>query len=226
MSLGSMWHSFWNPQEGYKEAGNELEKYYNQGQGYLDPYNQNGQNMFGKLMNQSNELGDPAALQAKWSQGYSESPYAQQLTNNATQAGMDAASSMGMMGSSPAIQNIQTSSGNIMQSDRQQYMNDLMDKYMKSVGINQGVYNTGAGAAGQMSQNAMSQGQGMASSKYNEANAPGNLFGNLLGAGANFALDASTGGLSGIARGLMGGGGNRSVNSMNRGGNSYGNGYY
>lgn len=193
-TIGNMFSSFMNPQQGYEDAGNQLQNYYGQAQGYLQPYNQNGQNAYGTLNAQQAALGDPAKLESQWASGYSESPYAQQMTNKATQSGMNAASSMGLMGSSPALANIQQSAGDIMQSDRQQYMNDLMQKYMQSVGINQGIYGQGANAAGMMSNNSMNMGKDMAGAAYGQANAPGQLFGSLLGMGANAAMNYATGG--------------------------------
>lgn len=173
--------SFLNPQRGYEAAGDQLQNYYGQAQGNLQPYNQNGLNIYQTLMNQSNALGNPAQLENQWASGYSESPYAKQMTNKATNAGMNAASSMGLMGSSPAINNVQQSAGDIMQSDRQQYMNDLMQKYMQSIGMNQNIYNQGEYAAGQMSKNAMDMGNSMAGAAYGKMNSPGQNFGQAAG---------------------------------------------
>src|SRR5665213_212729 len=194
-ALSGMFDSFMHPERGYQKAAEQEQQYYKDAQGNLQPYNQNGQDQYGMLMDQKNALNDPAGLEAKWSQGYSESPYAQQMTQKATNAGMDAASSMGLMGSSPAMNNIQQSAGDIMQSDRKQYMDDLMQKYMASVGIGQNMYNTGANAAGQMSHNAMGMGRDMAQNAYGQQNAPGARFGKLLGTAANAGMNYATGGI-------------------------------
>lgn len=188
--IGGIGNALFNdPSKGYKAAGDEMERYYRDAQGNLQPYNQNGQNQFGRLTDQANALNDPAALQAKWAQSYEMSPQARQQLAQAKESGLGAASSMGLMGSSSAVNNIQNSAGNIMQNDRQSYMNDLMQKYMASVGIGQNLYGVGANAAGQMSNNAMQQGQNMAQARYGEQNASGDqwgqLFGNLTNMGAN-----------------------------------------
>lgn len=203
-----------NPSEGYKKAGKQIQKYYgeskdlyNQGQGYLNPYNQQGQSQFQRLTEQANALNDPAALQDKWASGYETSPYAKQLQQQAQSGGLDAASSMGLMGSSGALNNIQQSSANIMQGDRQNYMNDLMNKYLQSIGIGQNLYGTGANAASAMSGNAMNQGknalstgESMGNMAFGQQNANGALMndwaGKLLNAGVNYA----TGGISGAAQ--------------------------
>jgi len=188
--IGGIGNALFNdPSEGYRKAGQEMERYYRDAQGNLKPYNQNGLSQFGRLTGQADALNDPAALQAKWAQSYEMSPQAQQQLAQAKESGLGAASSMGLMGSSAAVNNIQNSAGNIMQNDRQSYMNDLMQKYMASVGIGQNLYGVGANAAGQMSNNAMQQGQNMAQAKYGEENAPGEqwgkIFGQMTGAGIN-----------------------------------------
>lgn len=198
--IGNMLDSFLHPEKGYKKAGEQQEKYYKDAQGNLQPYNQNGQDQYGRLNDQANQLNDPAALQNKWAAGYEESPYAKQMEGQAKEAGMGAASSMGLMGSSSAVNNIQQSSHDIMQSDRQQYMNDLMNKYTQSIGIGQNLYGQGQQAAGQMSQNSMNQGTAMGNIAYGQQNAPGQLFGRAVGAAGQAGLNYMTGGASGAAK--------------------------
>jgi hypothetical protein len=217
MGIFDMFESFMNPQNGYKaaerpvnEANAKSEQYYRDAQGNLQPYSNNGMAQFQRLMEQANALNNPAELENKWASGYSESPYAKMLQQKASNSGLDAASSMGLMGSSAALNNIQQSSGDIMQSDRQNYMNDLMNKYMASIGIGQNLYGIGANAAGQMSNNAMNQGQNeinfgnnMAGLEYNRENAPGDMFGKLAGLAIPAGINYATGGLSGVAKGLQ-----------------------
>lgn len=200
--VGNMISSFLHPEEGYKKAGQQMQKYYVDAQGKLQPFVEQGQSQYNRLNTQANQLGDPTQLENQWVDSYSMSPYAQHLLNQAKESGLDAASSMGLMGSSAALNNIQNSAGNIMQSDRQQYMNDLMQKYMASIGIGQDIYGTGATAASGQSQNAMNQGQNMGQTAFNVQNAPGELFGKILGAAGNAAINYQTGGLGGGAAGM------------------------
>ena len=176
--------SFLNPGKGYAKGQEQLDKYYQQAQGQLNPYNQNGVQAGQGLNTAMNNLLDPAALQNKWSSGYQESPYAQQLQNQAQSQGMDAASAMGLMGSSPALNAIQQGSAGIMNADRQQYMNDLMQKYLAGTGIGQSMYGVGANAANQQSQNAMNQGQNSAGMAFGQQNAQGDLLSKGIGAAA------------------------------------------
>lgn len=175
--------SFLNPGKGYQKGQDQLNNYYNQGQGYLNPYNQNGQNQYGNLNDIIKNLTDPTELNKKWIESYSESPQAKQAETMAQEHGLNAASSMGLMGSNTALNATQAGTTQIGLEDRQNYLNDMMNKYMQGAGLSQGLYNTGAGAAGQMSNNANQMGQNSAGMAYGQQNAGGNMLAGLIGTG-------------------------------------------
>ncbi len=97
---------------------------------------------------------------------------------------------------------------NIQNADKQQYLQDLMDKYKSGIGIGENMYGTGANAANQFGQNAMNQGQNSAQMQYNQKNAQGNLFGNILGTGASIGAGAAFGpmGYYGVNQAMNGSG--------------------
>ncbi len=196
--------SFMHPGKGYQKGQEQLDKYYNEAQGNLSPYNQQGQEQYGNLNDYIKNLMDPAALQAKWAEGYSESPAAMQAEKMAQEHGLNAASSMGLMGSNTALNAVQSGTSQIGLNDRQNYLNDLMEKYKTGAGLAQGIYGTGAGAAGQMGQNAMNQGQNSSQMAYGQENAGGNMFGGLLGAGLGLAGSALGGPIGGAIGGALG----------------------
>lgn len=203
--------SFLHPGRGYKAGQNEINKYYDQSKGYFDqaqnalqPYNQQGQDQYGNLNDYIKNLMDPQALQDKWSQGYETSQAAKDAQGMAQEHGLDAASSMGLMGSNTALNAVQAGTSQIGAEDKQQYLNDLMQKYLAGSGLSQGLYNTGVNSAGQMSQNAinmgnnaMNMGQNSAQMAFGQKNAPGSLFGNILGAGVGLAGSALGGPMGG-----------------------------
>lgn len=169
-----------DPGKGYRAAKGDIKKGYNEAQNYLKPYNQAGMDQIGRLTGAQDKLMDPAALQNEWAKGYETSPYAQQLQAQAMNSGMEGAGNMGLLGSSAALNTLQQGSSNIMQKDRQNYMNDLMQKYMTGLGIGQNMYNTGANAGNQLGQNAMTQGQNMAGLSFGENNAMMNQLMNMI----------------------------------------------
>lgn len=203
-------HSFLHPEEGYQDAQAKLKEYFDMAmksgksaEEILQPLVNQGQSQFGRLNNQAENLNNPVNLENEWTNAYSESPYAKQLTSEATAAGKDAASSMGLLGSSAALNNIQKSAGNIMQSDRASFLDDLMKKYMASIGIGQNLYGVGANAAGTQSGNELNlakltegTGENLAGLKYGEIAAPGVNFGKALGIGADLGVNFATGGVT------------------------------
>jgi hypothetical protein len=179
--IGNALDSLLHPEKGYQDAAAEMQKAWQQAQGYEKPYQQAGLNQLGTLNNAENALLDPSKLLADWMGKYQMSPYAQRSMENAKQSGMGAASSMGLLGSSSALNNIQQSSSDIMNADRQQFLNDLMQKYMTGIGVGQNIYNQGATAAGQMGNQAIGVGENLGQAAYGAANAPGNRLLDVFG---------------------------------------------
>lgn len=194
--IGGKFDSFMHPEKGYKKGQDQLDKYYQQGQGYLQPYSQFGQDAHGQLSEAMKRLLDPAGLQNEWMQGYTESPTAKYTEGLAREHGLDAASGLGLMGSNTALNAIQGGTTQIGLDDRQNYLNNLMQKYLAGTGIAGNIFNTGAGAAGTMSNNAMNMGGNAAQLAFGKQNAPGDLFSKLLGAGVGY-MTGGAGGKSG-----------------------------
>lgn len=201
MSLSDIFHSFLNPEEGYEEAAKKMQEAWQQSQGFQQPFLDAGKNQIGTLTGAENSLLDPSSLLGKWMESYKMSPYAQRSMENAKESGLGAASSMGLMGSSAALNNIQQSSSDIMNADRSQYLNDLMQKYMTGIGIGQNMFNTGAATAGNMGNQGLNVGENLGAAAYGEKNAPGNLLKDILAMGAKAAAAYFSGGASGAAGG-------------------------
>lgn len=195
---------FLNPGDAYKKAGETEQQYYNQAQGMYQPYMQQGQQAGNDLNSMLQKLMNPGGLQDEWSQGYEMSPYAQQGLKQNQANGMDTASQFGLGGSSAALNNVNQGAGQIMQQDKKQYMDDLMQKYMQGIGIGQNMYGTGAQMAGQAGQNAMNQGQWQGQNQYNQGSAGGNMFGGLLGGAAGVAGSALGGPMGGMLASYFG----------------------
>lgn len=193
--------SFFHPGRGYKKGRHELDRYYNDAQGYLNPYNQYGQNAYGAYSGAMNRLLNPEALENEWIKNYKESESAKNAEGMAQEHGLDAASGLGLMGSNTALNAIQGGTTQIGLDDRRNYLNDLMQKYLAGAGIAGNIFNTGANAANSMSGNAMNMGGNAAQLAYGEANAPGALFGNLLGTGIGYMAGGPMG--AAIGSGMM-----------------------
>lgn len=188
----------------YGDAQNQMQQYYNQVRGDMTPFIQGGQAQAGNLNTAINSLMNPEQLQNQWVQSYQESPEAKQAQAMATQQGLDAASSMGLTGSTPALQAIQGGASNISLADRQQYLNDLMSKYTTGVNTARSVYDTGANLTGWMGEAGLAENMGntMANLTYGKDESPWSTIGSIIGAGAG----AYFGGPAGMAAGAKMGG--------------------
>lgn len=187
----SYWQSFAHPDKAYKNAEQAEQAGWNQAQGYQQPYWQGGVDQYGRLNDATGKLMNPAELQNEWSKNYETSPYAQQLLKQNQSSGLDAASAMGLNGSSAALGNIQQGAGNIVAQDRQQYMNDLMQKYMAGIGLGSNLYGIGAQTGANLGQQSMQHGENQAGLEYGRTAAPGKLFGQAAGAALNFIQPGS-----------------------------------
>ncbi len=189
--------SFLHPGRGYDAAQEQLNKYYNQGQGRLNPYNDFGQGQITNQQTYIDSLMHPEKITDEWNKNYHESEAAKQAERLAQEHGVNAASSMGLGGSNTALSAIQAGTSQIGEQDRQKYLDDLWEKYKTGAGLSSEGVKTGAGAAGQMSQNDMTQGQNSGQMSYGSKNSGGNmlsgLIGALIGAGGS-ALGGTIGG--------------------------------
>jgi hypothetical protein len=178
--------SFLHPENAYNKAGEAENAGWNEAKNYQDPFWQGGKDQYGRLNQATGDLMDPQKLQDQWSKGYEQSPYAQQLLSQNKTSGLDAASSMGLMGSSAAMGNIQQGAGQIVAKDRQQYMDDMMKKYMAGIGLGQNLYGIGAQTGQNLGQQSMTHGENQAGLQYGASAAPGKLFGQAIGTALNF----------------------------------------
>ncbi len=191
--LSNLFHS----DKPYKEAQNRLENFYNQGQSYIQPYQQYGQQGYENLTNIMNALLHPESLQDQWIKNYQESGEARNAEDIAGQRGLDAASTMGLLGSRSALDAIQQGKSNIALQDRQNYLNDLMQKYLQGAGIATNLFNTGASASNNLANNALNMGQNEAQLGYNQQASGSGLLSGLLGLAGSLGAGALSGPLGG-----------------------------
>lgn len=191
--FGDMMGSFLHPEDAYKAAQEQAERGYQRAEQYEKPYFQQGQDQYSRLQEAIQQLMNPEGLTNRFADSYETSPYAKRMLEMNRGSGLDAASSMGIMGSSAALSNIQQGAGNIVGKERQQYIQQLMENYLKGIGLSHDIYNTGSQAAGNLANYGMQHGENMAGLKYGESRAPGQLFENLL----KLAGNAYSGGMGG-----------------------------
>lgn len=178
--IGEILRSYFHPERGYEGAEDQLRKFYDEARGRAKPYLETGEAQVGPLTTAEKELLDPQTLLNKWIQGYSTSPYAQQLQREAQSTGLSGASAQGLLGSSSALQNIEQTGTDIMQKDRENYLRNLMEKYMTGINLGQNLYGVGANMTGAMNTLGQRTGENIAGTTYGRLTAPGNILTNLI----------------------------------------------
>lgn len=184
-----MLDSFLHPEAGYEAAEEEARRAWEEAKGFEKPFYEHGLEQYGPLNEARSSLMNPMELENKWSSGYETSPYARRMLDMNKASGLDAASAMGLMGSSAAIGNIQQGAGDIVARDRQDFLNRLMQKYMTGIGLGENLYGTGAQMGSQLGQQAMQHGSTMGGLEYGRASAPGQMLGNWLNTGLKVGMN-------------------------------------
>lgn len=202
----SMLSNWLHPGKAYQNAAGTVRQGYDQAQQVQKPFMQPGADAGGMMSEQMRKLMNPQDLQAEWMKSYETSPMAQQDIAQATEQGMGAASSMGLMGSTPAMQGIQSGAYNIMNRDRSQYLDDLMKKYMTGLGIGKDLFSTGAQTAGQMGQQDIQGAQDIANLGIAGNQAESKRFGDIASTVGKLGLNYLTGGMGtgAMGRGMWG----------------------
>jgi hypothetical protein len=156
--------------------------------GYFDPYYQAGVGALPQLQQQYKQLiSDPGALEAKWGEGFKESPGYKYNVEQATRAANQAAAAGGMAGSPAEQQALAHQVSGMASQDYQDYMNRLMGMYGTGLGGERGLAGMGMQAGEDISQAMLSQAQ--------------------MQMAADQARRERTGGFLGTLGGLIGGGG-------------------
>jgi hypothetical protein len=157
--LGGM---FGNSGKPYDKAMEEYQKYMQMVQGVQQPYFDAGKEGLGNYQEWLKGQKDPGGFINNLMGQYQQSPYNSYLQGQAQNAGINAGSANGTMGSSALMQQMQQNAGNISQQG--------MDSWLQNaLGINS--------QYGQGQQNLMQGGQGAANSLMNMYSNMGNKMG-------------------------------------------------
>lgn len=184
----------------YSDAQKAAQQQFNQARGDMMPFINAGQGALGPLEGGAASLMNPEAMESQWINSYQESPYAKELAANATQSGMNAAESMGLGGSAPALTAITQGTGNIVSQDRQNYLNDLMNKYTTGLGTLRGIMSTGANLTGWMGEGGLAEQDANMTGNmtYGANQAPVSMMSRLMGGAMGYGLGGPQGAMSGM----------------------------
>jgi len=196
--LGGLFH----PGRPYEDASKVYNQYYQQGMGELQPYNQMGQQGMQNYSNALSGMANPTAYINNIMSQYSMSPGAQFEMQQGTQAAQNAASASGMLGSGAYGKGMEEFATGLTSQDMQQYLQNALGVQGQYLGGESNLGQMGLNAGSQMNAAAQQAAQQQSALKYGQEQAPLNAFYNLLGAGAGFAGNYMTGGMSGALQGM------------------------
>lgn len=178
--LGGMFGDSGKP---YDAAMQQYQQWANKGQSTQQPYLNAGQGAIGDYQQWLQGQKDPSGFINNLMGQYQESPYAKYMQQQSMNAGQNAASASGLMGSTPMQQQMQQNAGNIASGD--------MNNWLQSVlGINtnygQGQNNLmtgGQNAANKLTDMYSQMGQNMGQAAYGKEAGKQSDFWNTIGGG-------------------------------------------
>lgn len=167
----------------YDKAMKQYQQWNDKAAQGLNPYNTAGQGAISNYQQWLESQKNPSEFINKQMQNYQASPYSQYLQQQAMNAGQNAASASGLMGSTPMMQQMQQNASNIASQDMNQWLQNVL-------GINtqygQGQNNLmqgGQNAANSLANLYNQMGQNMGSAAYGKESGNQNDFWNMLGGG-------------------------------------------
>lgn len=184
-----------NEAQAFQNIIPQLQQYTQQGQAFLNPYNQAGQQGISGLQGVLSNIQN--MNNGNWVQNYTQSPYAKMLTSNTLNSMNNAAAATGALGSGANQQQNGQVANQIASSDMQNFYQDQMGLNQQLLSGYGGMMNTGANAAGQQGQMSSQLGSNIAAmmEEAAKANAQGQMAGqsgkdsglmSLLGIGGGF----------------------------------------
>ena len=174
----------------YDDAMKQYQEWAQKAQGTQQPYLDAGTGAIGDYQKWLQGQQDPSKFINDQMKNYQTSDYAQNLQQQSMNAGQNAASASGLMGSTPLMQQMQSNAGQIASADQNQWLQNVL-------GINT--------QYGQGQQNLMTGGQNAANSLTNMYNQMGNNMGQAAygkGAGKQQDFWNTIGGGIGMMSGL------------------------
>ncbi len=172
---------FGNSSKPYDAEMEQYQKWMQQAQQAQQPYADAGKGAIGDYQKWLQSQQDPSKFINDQMGNYQESPWAKNLQQLSMNAGQNAASASGLMGSTPLMQQLQQNAGTIASQDQNQWLQNVL-------GINtqygQGQNNLMTG--GQNSANKLTDmfnqmGQNMGQASFNKEQSKQNNFWNTMG---------------------------------------------
>jgi hypothetical protein len=180
-AAGMLGGLFGNSGKPYDKAMEEYQKYMNMGQQTQQPYLDAGKGALGEYQTWLQGQKDPSGFINNLMGQYKESPYAQYLQQQSMNAGQNAASASGLMGSTPLMQQLQQNAGNIASQDQNQWLQNVLGVNTQYGQGQNNLVNGGQNAANALTNMYNQMGQNMGQAAYGKEAGKKQDFWNTLG---------------------------------------------
>jgi len=117
---------FGNSDKPYDKAMEQYQQWANKAQGTQQPYLDAGTGAIGDYQKWLQSQQDPSKFINDQMGNYQESPWAKNLQQQSMNAGQNAASASGLMGSTPLMQQLQNNAGTISSQDQNQWLQNVL----------------------------------------------------------------------------------------------------
>lgn len=189
--IGSLFGGlFGHSDKPYKDAEEQYNKYYNNAVQNQQPYQDAGTGAIPKYQDWLDAQKDPAKFINDQMGKYNESDYAHNLQQSSLNAGQNAASASGLMGSTPMMQQLQQNAGQITSADQNQWLQHVLGINSHYGAGQKGLIDTGKGAANSLSDLNNTMGGRMGDAEYGRSagkqNDWFNKIGGAIGTGLSF----------------------------------------
>jgi hypothetical protein len=176
--LGGLFNDSGKP---YEKAAEQYQRYGDLATQPQQPYLQAGNAAIPQYQEWLQGQKDPSKFINDQMSNYQESPYAQNLQRQSLLAGQNAASASGLVGSTPMMQFLQQNAHDISSQDMNQWLQNVLGINTQYGQGQQNLMTGGQGAANQLTQANMQQGQNMANAAYGQQAGKNNNTSNMLG---------------------------------------------
>lgn len=173
--LGDIFSSIMGGQgSAYQDAQKQYQKYIDQAQQYQNPFYYGGQMGLSNANQWLNKMKNPTQFINNTMDQYESSPYAQYLQREAMNAGNNAASASGLLGSTPMAQQMQQNAANISSQDMNQWLQNVLGINTQYGAGQMGLAGMGQNSANQLTNLYGNAGENMAQLAYNKKQAEQN----------------------------------------------------
>ncbi len=167
----------------YDKAMEQYQQWANKAQGTQQPYLDAGTGAIGDYQKWLQGQQDPSKFINDQMGKYQESPYARYMQQQSMNAGQNAASASGLMGSTPLMQQLQQNAGNIASQDQNQWLQNVLGINTQYGQGQQNLMTGGQNAANSLTNMYNQMGQNMGQAAYGKEAGKKQDFWNTIGGG-------------------------------------------